>query len=449
MAMYNEAALADPLVPFNYTTVYPTPTPTGVKLFPTYAPFIPPSAGLSASSTATSTSTGIPSLTPAPPNPSDHHDKFDIKSLTPFFVALSCIALLLVVLFAYAVWSKCCIGGRFGFGFGCRECKELKEEVEQWKTGQKVRITPGMVRARESANTIRAGSSSTTTRGGSDTDKGDDDTVGEAVPVAYPSYYADDQANTHHVSPTVVNRAYPYYHSDGNPNNDNPDYTISRALSTTFQDVDVEAGAPKSAYQQERDAAHEAALAAFAADSPPASPRPKSNFWTYLKARYGPSKGVSRPVSDIELGLNPTAAPFPRTSHYTASIYSRSTGEWPNARASRAFTEHSAADIPATPAPRNCRTSEDAQKTYSAYLTEDYAPRDRERKILLAEGGLTSRAYKEAEQQVARKSIKSADLQTNLDIVNEIDRRVNRARHPSQYSPSIEELPSPRQFADY
>ncbi|KAF2849795.1 hypothetical protein T440DRAFT_555736 [Plenodomus tracheiphilus IPT5] len=355
----------------DYSTVYPTPTPA----FPTYAPFIPPSAIPSVSATSTS----IPAPTASnSTSPVSHSEPFNIKSLTPMFIAISCIALLLVVLFAYAVWSKCCIGGRFGFGFGCAECKALEAELEQWKNGEKVRITRDMVKQRESHNNGRGTSVS--------------------------AYYADNDNSSNHNAHDGIN-------------------TVTR------------------------ESARADTLAAL--EGRPTHPRASTStnpFWTNIKDRFNNVvKGkdhTSRPTSDIETGdrdrfftVDPNA--IPNTS-YSPSIYSQPT-------IPRSFTEHN----PLNPLPRTRRTSEDAPKTYSAYLTNDYAPRDKERKILLAESGLNSRAYKEAEAALARDSIATTELQRQLDVVNRVDGEVRRARHPSRYSPSMEVLPEPEEFEYY
>ncbi|KAH9880307.1 hypothetical protein IAQ61_000597 [Plenodomus lingam] len=377
----------------DYSTVYPSPTPN--PDFPIATPFVPPSATPS----ITASSTAIPAPSASPSQNLAKGEAFDISSLTPMFIAISCVALLLVILFTYTVWSKCCIGGRFGFKFGCGRCKELKEELGLWKNGEKKCITPDMVRQRESYNSGMG--------------------MGEGV------------GST---GPTVL----PYHANDGNSNNDYDTIIPSR-------DFNADPGANAVG----RESAREHTLATLEGRLPQHAQRPPSlpanPFWDGLKVRFtkfGKGKAAepsARAISDDDrfFNLHPNAI-NPRPFSYSPSKYSQTTYEpsfqHQHQHQPRSFLEYGAPSIPLEPLPRRPRTSEEAPNTYSAYLTNDYAARDKERKILLAEAGLDSREYKEAEQAIARNSIATAELQRHLDVVNQVERDVHRARHPSLYS---------------
>ncbi|KAH9870945.1 hypothetical protein J1614_006518 [Plenodomus biglobosus] len=300
----------------DYSTVYPTTTMASS----THPSSIPPSAGPSVSASSTT----VPA--PSASNSADpvRHDPFDIGSLIPMFIAISCIALLLVILFAYAVWSKCCIGGRFGVGFGCSECKVLKAELEQWKNGEKKRITRAMVHQRDSYNSeIR----------------GDTGSTAHLETISAPSY-ADNRTSTN-----------------------DPELDLASARAATLATLQGHPTHPQRT------------------PSLPSNP-----LWTTLKSRFATltNRTTLPPTSDIEtadndrffnLDLNtlpPRTTPYP----YSPSIYSQATfhhqtsTQHPGPQQHyplRSFNDHTSPNIPSRLQPRTHRTSVDAPKSYLAY----------------------------------------------------------------------------------
>lgn len=116
------------------------------------------------------------------------------------------------------------------------------------------------------------------------------------------------------------------------------------------------------------------------------------------------------------------------------SVYSQTT----QVNRPRTFGDHSGPDMALPRRPR--RDSADQPSTYTAYLHEEWEPRNREHNIQQAEAGLCTQEYKAAERAMQRDSTTESEMQHAVDVVNETDQGVRRARHTSMYAalPSLE-----------
>jgi len=301
------------------------------------------------------------------------------------------LSLLLFSLLAYSVWAKCFGGSKCKCGASCANCKDLQDKLNKWECGDIKRITKEMVKQREAYNNrIRSAHAPVPTL---DLEMG-------------PMDRESARAATSNVLEGRSTRK-------GMPNAS----LLWGGMKAKFQGTLKGKG-------KDREAVHSIARSETG-----------DRFFTVETSPDPPQLTYQPPVTTPFYTHHANQV---STSDYSASIYSQATNTAllqqlpiPHARTSST----SPSDVPA-PAPCILRSTADAPRTYSAYLTNIVGPRDKQRKVLLAEGDLTSRAYQEAEAAMARGSITSSDLNRHLDVVNRVDQDVQRARHPSLYSSS-------------
>jgi hypothetical protein len=126
------------------------------------------------------------------------------------------------------------------------------------------------------------------------------------------------------------------------------------------------------------------------------------------------------------------ASPSPNRYSYSSSQYSQPTD---SVRASRTFADQTESSYQ----PRGpLKKENDEPKAYSAFSkpesAEPYNPRPQQLGVRLAQEGLETAEYKQAEAVLNRGSADTEYLRRALSIVNFADRQVNMARHPSFFT---------------